>query len=241
MKINEIDYLFSCKHKEIPDTDLTFCVGDIHGMLEQLCELVGLIYKHIEENPGKTYKIVFHGDYVDRGLNSKSVLDYLRKLEKEDSNIFFLMGNHDQMLIEYCQEYTYRGYKSSYPETFDSFVDTNYEIPDDYVKWISKLHVAFEDSKRIYVHAGINPYKTIQNTSECIWIRREFLDYPQDFKKIVVHGHTPDETGPVFLNNRINVDTGAFYSGILSCAVLQDDKYMILQSIGKPIARFRNT
>lgn len=240
MLSNNIDYLFSCKHKELPDTDITYSIGDLHGMLEQTCELVGFIYDDIKKKAGKTYKIIFHGDFVDRGLNSKAVLDYLMRLEKEDKNVFFLMGNHDQMLLQYCEEYVYAGYRTSYPETFDSFVDTNYTIPDHYIKWISKLHVAFEDSKRIYVHAGINPHKTIQNTSECIWIRNEFLNYPWDFKKIVVHGHTPDESGPVFLNNRVNVDTGAFFSGILSCAVFEGDNYTILQSIGKPIARFRN-
>lgn len=208
-------------------------------MLEQLNELVKFIYEDIKKNEGKSYKIIFHGDYVDRGVNSKSVLDTLMRLEKEDPNCYFLMGNHDQMLVQYCQEYEYKGYKNSYPETFESFYQNGNHVPDNYVKWISKLHVAFEDSKRIYVHAGINPYSTIQKTADCIWIRGIFLGYPKDYKKIVVHGHTPDESGPVFLNNRVNVDTGAFYSGILSCAVFEEDRYTILQSIGKPIIRYR--
>lgn len=242
MTVKDDKIYFSCKYKELDDTDLTYSIGDIHGMIDQLDELVEMIYADIKANPDKTYKIVFHGDYVDRGESSKAVLDKLRELEKTDSNTNFIMGNHDQMLLQYCEEYAYRGYRNQYKETFDSFYETHKEIPDDYIKWISKLDVAMEDSKRIYVHAGINPFNSIQVTSDLIWIREPFLSYPFDFMggKIVVHGHTPDETGPVIVNNRVNLDTGVFYSGILSCVVFDDfnNETRTIQAKGKPVPRF---
>lgn len=233
------NYLFSCHHRVIPDTELTYCISDIHGMYDQFSYLLDKIYKDIEENKSKTYKIIFHGDYVDRGLNSKLVLDKLMELEKNDKNCFFLAGNHDIMLLEYCKEYRYRGYKNHYWETLESFDQYNYDVPENYIKWLDKLPLALEDSTRIYVHAGINPHVELQTSSEVLWIREDFLKFRGKLSKIVVHGHTPEEKGPEILSNRVNLDTGCFYSGILSCVIFQENSHRVIQQEGLPIEKFR--
>lgn len=208
-------------------------IGDIHGRLDMLETLI----KFVDENVDAPYQKIFLGDYIDRGHNSKGVLDYVRKCKKNGDIV--LPGNHERMFVEACDggnpdRTFYRTFMANGGvETLKSFGVKNIsDVPVEYINFIrnellDKNNLYYKDKFRIFVHAGIHSkmdYYKVENLEDILlWVR-----YPETYtydnqEFLVVHGHTP--TGRIFYrNNRLNIDTGAVYGRYLSAALFGDDK-----------------
>lgn len=219
-------------------TKIYYGIGDIHGMYPMLKKLVADIEADIDENQYTDYRIVFCGDYVDRGPFSKDVLDLIRDLEKRRT-VTALKGNHEDQLV-YCwkrrdslvDRQNVESWMSHYgARTTNSFKKGSRDagdIPEDYANWLDDLPIFHADStnKLLFVHAGVDPFAfpDIAETT-ALWTRSSmFMDtHNWDNTKLadwlVVHGHTVNRM-PFYNKRRINVDTGACFGGDLTCVKL---------------------
>ena len=200
----------------------TYAIGDIHGMREMLVKL--LVYlTSLGKHP---VRVVFTGDYVDRGPDSLGVIAIVRLLQEimGSDRCIALRGNHEDMLIHELKKYgaIYQDPKSyGYTRT----PGVHNKPDDDVVRWLKSLPYMYEDDLHYYVHAGFEPFKSIhkQNNETMIWIRDEFLQGSHDFGKHVFHGHTP-RMGFETTQFRTNLDTGAVFGGVLCAAEIDADK-----------------
>ncbi|MBI5583454.1 MAG: serine/threonine protein phosphatase [Deltaproteobacteria bacterium] len=204
-----------------------FAIGDIHGCLDKLI----LLMKLIKINP-ETDLLVFIGDYIDRGEHSKEVVDYLVDIKRRFRHTFFLLGNHEQMLLEYLDkkneeaflynggDKTMRSYWKgrSGPETTPT---SNSWMPEDHHDFYRSLLPYYERDEYIFVHAGLRNGILLdeQDLNDLIWIREEFFYSAYDFGKTVIFGHTPFPQ-PFIHNRRIGIDTGAVYGNRLTALEL---------------------
>ena len=222
-----------------------FAIGDIHGCLQQLISVQDKILNH----PGfkkENDLLIYIGDYIDRGPNSKGVIKQITKLQKDNIKSIFLMGNHEQIMIDFLfnkinnleywinlgADQTFKSYEIEVVEFIkDGFQDDNIEklrlrllekMSKEDLEFFKNLKISYIAGDYLFVHAGIDPIKSLskQSKKDILWSRAEkFFDKDFKFEKIIVHGHTP-ETEVVNFPYRINIDTGCFFSGKLSCVCL---------------------
>lgn len=229
----------------------TLAIGDIHGCykhLEQLLEYV--CYKKESD------RLVFLGDYIDRGENSKKTLDLLIKLLKGNSKNVFLLGNHEDMMLS-CVNDDGRysrlfWYSNGAEETLRSFskhyFDNLLNIDNEYLNFLCCLKPIFIDEKLriIFVHGGIDPSKAINDQDFSdelkgpLWIRSDFYNYTGTFNDyIVVFGHTPtfkmrkDLYTVMWEKNKIGIDTGICYGYNLTALEISYDRTMRAYYIDK--------
>ena len=232
-----------------------FAIGDIHGCKDQLDKVHKKIEIATNTNRGKKL-IIYLGDYIDRGPNVKRTIDTLINFNLPNVEKIFLLGNHEQMLLDVLEgknNSLYNWISNSGLETIESYggdlskyIDQNLEltfekkIKTKIKKFLPKAHLKFFKNLKLYhvwnnylfVHAGINPSLTIENQIKktLIWTReKNFFDPLMTYSKIVVHGHTP-VNNVEFNPYRINIDTGCFRTGKLSCLVIDENKIDILNS-----------
>ena len=108
----------------------------------------------------------------------------------------------------------------------DAGIEHPSELPPQHFDWIAALPLAFDDGRRTFVHAGVDPARPLDRQSEhdLVWIREPFLSSARDYGRLIVHGHTPLTSGfPDVRPNRLNIDTAAVYGGPLTAAVFTDD------------------
>ena len=171
-------------------------------------------------------KFVFIGDYIDRGPDSRGVIEFLMHLEaKRPDEAIFLMGNHETLALsavarsDFMNDWVDNGGAS----TLRSYgAASAAELPEDHVEWLRSLAHCCDDGQRFFVHAGINPDKPLdeQDWQDLLWIREPFLSDHRDYGRLIVHGHTPTRDGmPDLRRNRLNIDTGAVFGGPLTAAV----------------------
>lgn len=217
---------------------MIYAIGDIHGRLDLLGVLRRKILKDAETKEGP-HKIIFLGDYVDRGPDGKGVLDYLMSEPFGDFEHIFLMGNHEDMLVD-----SLRGTRNSIsfylenggnttvrsfgldPQSLYSNIQPWIDAFDPYYDWFRRLHFFHQIDGWLFVHAGIDSRFPMdeQDASTMMWIRGRFLNDDTDFGFRVVHGHCPTKGEPEVKHNRINVDTGACYTGRLTAVCIEDDR-----------------
>ena len=224
-----------------------YAIGDIHGRSDLLDRMVGLIHDDLGEMPGEQCLTVTLGDYIDRGPDSSGVLDRLCDNPFRTAYVA-LKGNHEELLEAFLREPEGGRYWRQLGglETLASYrvpvsplmVGRNYTqaseslraaLPKQHSDFLSSLPLSLDLGRYFLCHAGIRPGIPFdrQNPEDLLWIREEFLLSKYDFGKIVVHGHTPTEQ-PEVLPNRINVDTGAFATGRLTCVVLEAGQHRFL-------------
>ncbi|SFG97194.1 metallophosphoesterase family protein [Methylobacterium gossipiicola] len=206
--------------------DLTYAIGDIHGCAGALSRLLARIDTH---RSGAARRLVFLGDYIDRGPDSAGVIATLRALQvAEPDRVTCLMGNHESMMLD-----AYRGgfgttswLENGGRATLRSFGTPDPQaLPRDALAWISALPTVWEDARRYYVHAGFRPGRPgIDPDPEThLWIREPFLSADYDFGRHVVHGHTPQRSGrPDLRAHRTNLDTACVYGATLTAGVFTD-------------------
>jgi len=208
------------------DRTLTYAIGDVHGCLGKLERLLARCVERCGEAP---MRIVFVGDYIDRGPDSRGVIDLVRNLQRERSGVVCLRGNHEALLLEAVETgdeelWLFNGGG----QTLASYdVDHAADLPADVLEWIAALRLSFDDGRRFFVHAGVNPAAPLdrQSPHDLVWIREPFLSSTRDYGRLIVHGHTPVRTGkPDLRRNRLNIDTAAVYGGPLTAAVFTADE-----------------
>jgi serine/threonine protein phosphatase 1 len=210
------------------DERLTYAIGDIHGRLDLLMDLLSQIITHAN---GRSCKLVFLGDYIDRGPDSAGVLALVRRFQQQwPESVICLKGNHEAMLLEVVTEPAVTSWwlGNGGDNTLVSFgVSHPGDLPADVLSWIAGLPTLYEDEHRYFVHAGLHPDLSLseQDDQTKLWIRDEFLLVDHDFGKHVVHGHTPSQAGgPEVRPYRTNLDTGAVFGGPLTAGVFTDER-----------------
>ncbi len=209
----------------------TFAIGDIHGCLDKLEDLVSLI------DPGSGDRLVFLGDYIDRGESVVEVIDFLIELAHRFECIF-LRGNHEDMFLSFLEFgsnqtifFANGGRKTveSYlrPERFISGDQVARIMPEAHRDFFSHLKWYHMDEDYLYVHAGIKPGVKIvdQDRQDLIWIRDEFISSPAGIPEKVIFGHTPFAR-PLVKTDKIGIDTGAVYGGSLTALWLPEEKFI---------------
>ena len=199
-----------------------FAVGDIHGCFDKLISLMDTIYIDPKQDT-----LLFMGDYIDRGPDSKEVVDYMIDLGRRESRVVFLKGNHEFMLDNYLNRsdiltFMYNGGQA----TLDSYMRNGDQsgsdlIPLAHLEFFDHLLPYYETDDYIFVHGGLKPNIPLaeQNEWDMLWIRDEFICSDCDFGKRVIFGHTPFRE-PLVLDNKIGIDTGAVYGNKLTCVEL---------------------
>ena len=235
--------MLSRSASRVPEGVRVYAIGDIHGQIELLDSLLGRIETHIAHNPIRKPKIVFLGDYVDRGPASRTVLDRLIAYGGRREAIF-LKGNHEATLLSFFREprildewRKYGGVETllSYGLKPDSdallkrqaVLATEFwsALPASHRDFLFNLRNSFVCGDYYFVHAGVRPGIALnaQDEADLLWIRGDFLDHEKDFEKMIVHGHTP-VSQPDIRSNRINIDTGAYATGVLTCLTIEADR-----------------
>lgn len=226
-----------------------YAIGDVHGCSLLLDRLIETILADGATAPDRRI-IVYLGDFVDRGPDSKGVIERLLAPPPAGFEVQHVRGNHDQSLLDFLEEpSTYHLWQSygaeqtlmSYgvwPPPFDDPVaigkardEFAKALPADHLQFFRRLPLFIRIGNYYFAHAGARPGVPLgrQMPEDLMWIRDEFLKSNYDFGAVIVHGHTPTNS-PVRRANRIGVDTGAFASGRLTCAVLEGDSCRFLQT-----------
>lgn len=229
------------KKMSIPKGQRIYAIGDIHGCYDLLQQLIEKINQDVQSNPVSHTTEIYLGDYIDRGHHSADVINWLTASTATCDNRICIKGNHELYPISFLSDSrvyehwkrlggreTLLSYDLDVPLTL-SEADLN-ALQRDFAEKIPKHHIQFFNSLEtsitigdyVFVHAGLRPGVALdkQDAEDLLWIRDEFLKSEYHFGKIVVHGHTPVEL-PEVMPNRINVDTGAYATGRLSCLVLE--------------------
>lgn len=223
-----------------------YVVGDIHGCLEELERLI----ESLPLEPAD--RVVFLGDYIDRGPNAKGVIAYLLQLERDREQSFtFLKGNHEDMFLAYL------GLPGRYGDMFlfngGGATLASYgirhaprppalarqAIPESHLNFLLRLKKYEIVGSYLCVHAGINPSKPLEEQSEeeLFWIREEFILKPHPLPYTVLFGHTPQREVLYNLPYKIGLDTGLVYGNRLSCLELQEKVLYQISRGGKRVSR----
>jgi len=228
---------------EVPDGVRVYAVGDIHGRVDLLDRLHTMILEDAADiRPGFEKVVVYLGDYLDRGLYSRELLDLFLDDPLAGFESVHLRGNHDQCFLDFLVDpeteaswlrfggdATVYSYGVRIPDDMPPDVRMVYirdrlleTVPQRHLAFLANLELAWEIGDFLFVHAGINPERPLskQTPEDLMWIRGAFLESDRDFGKVVVHGHSV--TGvPEIRQNRIGIDTGACYNNNLTCVVLE--------------------
>ena len=238
-----------------------YAIGDVHGRNDLLCDLLAQIRRHATCAPWAENILVLLGDYVDRGPQSRAVIDTLLGLNWPDWQFIFLRGNHDQAVLDFLADASF--YPGWRPYGADKTLLSYGVVPprsDNKVELararnalavgMSRAHVGFLQTLRLlhveddylFAHAGIRPGVPVerQAAEDLLWIRDEFLNCAQDLPKKVVHGHTPADH-PFIARHHISVDTAAHATHRLTAAILEDDNCIFLQTGAKARREFELT
>lgn len=227
-----------------------YAIGDIHGRFDLLERMVTEIKGDLDKSrPARTIEI-FLGDYVDRGPKSREVMEWLTKIPPLADERICLLGNHEEWLLKALDDHSHMpdwlfngggetlksyGVKAQGAgemmliELQKAFREA---LPSEHHVFISALPRMVDLELYLFVHAGVRPGIPLdqQNPEDLVWIREPFLRSEADFGRVVVHGHTPT-VRPDVRRNRINIDTGAVFTGRLTCLVLEGATKRFLQTL----------
>lgn len=200
-----------------------FAVGDVHGSFSALEALLN----KLPLRWGIDY-LVFLGDYIDRGPNSRKVIELIMEIKNTyPGHVFPLKGNHEWMFERYLkgidtEVFLYNG---GYETLRNYFEEGKLNIPKDHISFIQSLPLYLEIGQYFFVHAGINPEKPLSEQSEedFLWIRQRFYLYPGKYPKKIIFGHTPFPD-VLLLEDRIGIDTGCVYGGKLTAIMLPEEE-----------------
>jgi serine/threonine protein phosphatase 1 len=238
----------------VPDGTVVWAVGDIHGRLDLLQPLVEAIVADPRDRAAKRRVVVFLGDYIDRGPDSRGVLLLLAGLSADQGVEWrFLKGNHEQAMLgflddpsagpkwcEYGGDNALRSYGLRVPDLAHRTeawarvaADLRHKLTARETEFLENLELSFTVGDYFFSHAGARPGVALdrQSPGDLMWIRQPFLDSPTAFEQVVIHGHTP--TPRVHADHRrIGIDTKAYHSGVLSALRLEGFERDLLRAVG---------
>lgn len=234
----------------VPRGQRVYAIGDIHGRLDLLSELVDAIDRDdAARGAGRTTRI-FLGDFVDRGPDSRGVIEFLLRYAGNGNECVFLSGNHDDTFLRAASgDYQAasllhrmggRETAMSYAITPEEYAAGNFadlaalfaeRVPTEHLAFLHALRMWHRVGDFVFVHAGIRPGKPMeeQGVADLHWIRGGFLDHDGCHGMIVVHGHTISDEVEI-CSNRIGIDTGAYRSGRLTALGLEGATRWILST-----------
>lgn len=208
----------------------TYAVPDLHGRYDLLTAAIEQILTH---SRGHAAKMVMLGDYVDRGPNSRQVMECLMNWSSQLLPLVALKGNHEAMMWECCRNLsdTDRWLKNGGDQTLLSYGPSAANstdlsvVPVAHLQWIAALPAMYVDQHRIYVHAGVDPKLALDQQADQVLLWKR---YPEGFAKgfgkyHVVHGHHAKVEGPIVTKGRTNLDTMAWKTGRLAVGVFDDE------------------
>ncbi|MCC6220760.1 MAG: serine/threonine protein phosphatase [Deltaproteobacteria bacterium] len=209
-----------------------FAVGDIHGCPDEVWHLVEYLGR--KEGFCDDDAIIFLGDYIDRGPDSKGVIELMIEFRKRFRNAYFLKGNHEDMLLSFLEfggrmgeAFLYNGgletMQSYCISVFSAPRDMVNMFPEEHFKFFCSLGSAVRTNGEVYVHAGLNPEVPMEKQigDDVFWIRDEFIACKHGFDLTVVFGHTPHREVFVHLPYKVGIDTGLVFGNKLSCLELK--------------------
>lgn len=206
-----------------------FAVGDIHGCISYLEDLIAMIKIDPERD-----RLVFIGDYVDRGPDVKGVVEFILEL-KQKYEVVCLIGNHERLLLDYTdygnnKELWFANGGTSTVYSYGVVTTAEgkkIDIPERHMNFFRSLLPYYETEDYIFVHAGLKPGVPLQAQEliDLVWIRDDFIHSQHDFGKRVIFGHTPQHMGPYVDPYKIGIDTGAVYGGKLTCLELPEIRF----------------
>jgi diadenosine tetraphosphatase ApaH/serine/threonine PP2A family protein phosphatase len=226
-----------------------YVLGDIHGRSDLLDQMIQQIERDLDRSPVVDGLTVTLGDYVDRGPNSRGVLDRLAN-NPFPTKYVALKGNHEELFEAFLHDPMVASHWRRYGglETLHSYgvsvaavmIGKGFEeasealrqaVPPEHLRFLASLKLAMSVGDYFLCHAGVRPGIPLEHQSaqDLLWIRDEFLNSTMSFGKIVVHGHTPIAS-PEVLPTRINIDTGAFATGRLTCLILEGENRRFLST-----------
>jgi serine/threonine protein phosphatase 1 len=210
-----------------------YVIGDIHGCLAPLKRLLENLEPDLYQD-----RLVFVGDYIDRGPDSRGVVDYILGLRARypAENIICLRGNHEVMFADFLagrnrQLFLFNGGMGTLSDYWGENWDeqTEFVLPLDHQRFYRDLLPYYATDGYIFVHGGLRPGVPLneQVDSDLYWIRGEFIAATGDFGGKVIFGHTPFKQ-PVILPNKIGVDTGLVYGNFLTCLKLPQEDFFFV-------------
>lgn len=204
-----------------------FAIGDVHGCYDKLRQLLERLPYDRERD-----LLIFLGDYINRGRQSKEVITYLCDLRKSGAHMVTLMGNHEALLLEYqrqadpalvplLRKLQLELTLASYNLRDMSRLYHLASLPEEHREFLSELKPCYETETHIFVHAGLYPGLPLekQDLSAVSEVRDVFLNSDYDFGKVVVFGHSTFQT-PLVTPTKIGIDTGAVYGNMLTALEL---------------------
>lgn len=233
-----------------PEGVRLYAVGDIHGCHELMSKMHQRIMAEIMTDQPPDWRVIYLGDYIDRGPASRQVLDFLASATQSDSRIVALAGNHDIGFLDFLAEpspdslFANNGGDAtafSYgvdlhvrsPEAFAQTSESlRKAVPEEHLTFMRGLRLSVTFGDFFFCHAGIRPGIPLadQSSEDLVWIRERFRRHTGLHPKVVVHGHTP-VTGVEIMPNRVNLDTGACFTGRLSAMVFEGSRKRLLEVV----------
>lgn len=234
----------------VPDDHRAYVIGDIHARADLLAELLEMIAADAHDAPANRH-IIFLGDFVDRGHESRKVIDITLQTNFPSFKRITLMGNHEEYMVRFMEEplsapewlqfggdATLLSYGVSIQpgvltpqKLLKASDDLCQAVPAAHRHFLSDLQDTYDLGDYMFVHAGVDPNRRLdrQQPEDLRWIRDSFIEHTELYEKVIVHGHTITDT-PEFHCNRISLDTGAYHSGRLTCLVLEGNEKRIIQT-----------
>ena len=243
-------FLFGQRRPSGPRSRRVYAIGDVHGRLDSLQSLLGMIEQDIRSRRSRPTSIIFLGDLIDRGPASAGVVEFLQSFRPAFATPMFLMGNHEEVMLRVldgeagllAQWMKFGGAQcaSSYgadPAALrklppdDAIAMLRRLIPPGHVDFIRSFADTVSFGDYLFVHAGVRPGTGLADQAQVDlrWIREPFLTDHRDHGHVIVHGHTICEQVEE-LPNRIGIDTGAYRTGVLTALGLEGTERWYLQT-----------
>lgn len=248
--MNSRSFLFGRRGSAGPRGHRAYAIGDVHGCLDLLEQLLAGIEEEIARDSPRKASIVFLGDLIDRGPRSAQVVEKLRTYRPEGASAHFIMGNHEEVMLQVLDgdlELLTDWLRFGGTETLQSYgvdaadldgqsdeaiVDRLHDaVPVEHREFLASFADSISFGGYLFVHAGIRPGIDVaeQSQSDLRWIRDPFLLDERDHGFIVVHGHTISNSVDVTAN-RIGIDTGAYSTGMLTALAIEGDRRWLIHT-----------
>ena len=233
----------------VPDGRRVYAIGDVHGQAHLLREIHRKILTDAAGYEGKIV-VLYLGDYIDRGEQSRQVIELLLEDPLSEFDSIYLLGNHEQALLDFLEDplQTAAWLAVGGRETLMSYGvpiahipnrqelpelsrQLSLNLPDAHRAFMQSCDLSWQCGSYYFAHAGIRPGVPLyrQRKEDLLWIRDGFLSSNRNHEAIIVHGHSVYDE-PQFMPNRISIDTGAYDSGVLTCLVLEGAGQRLLQT-----------